>query len=112
MAFSDLQTLKKKDLFVSSGLVAGQWRTGKTFPVTEPSSGTVLHECANLGRQDFVDAINSGRQGAANFYQNTTAKERGTLLRRWNDLVLENQDDRKSPPSPVSIPSPCLSKPY
>jgi len=96
MSSPALQSLKNQDLFVSSGLVAGQWRTVNVFPVTEPSTGTVLHECANLGRQDFIDAINSAEQGTKNFYHNTTAKERGTLLRKWNDLVLENLDDRTS----------------
>ncbi|KAK6227419.1 hypothetical protein QIS74_00974 [Colletotrichum tabaci] len=88
--------LQDKSLLVTSGLVAGEWKTGqdgKTFPVYEPSSATVLQECANLSRQDFVDAIESAKKGSANFHESTTAKERGALLRKWYDLVIANADD-------------------
>lgn len=90
--------LQDKSLLISSGLVAGDWKNGqdgKTFPVYEPSSATVLQEIANLGRQDFVDAIESAKTGTAKFYESTTAKERGALLRKWYDLVMANADDCK-----------------
>lgn len=90
--------LQDKSLLICSGLVAGEWkngRDGKTFPVYEPSSATVLQEIANLGRQDFVDAIESAKAGTAKFHGSTTAKERGALLRKWYDLVIANVDDRE-----------------
>ncbi|KAK1472332.1 hypothetical protein CTAM01_16396 [Colletotrichum tamarilloi] len=88
--------LQDKSLLISSGLVAGEWKNGqdgKTFPVYEPSSATVLQECANLSRQDFIDAIESAKKGSAKFHESTTAKERGALLRKWFDLVIANADD-------------------
>ncbi|GKT83819.1 succinate-semialdehyde dehydrogenase [Colletotrichum tofieldiae] len=92
-AFNKLQD---KSLLVVCGLVAGEWKNGqdgKTFPVYEPSSATVLQECANLSRQDFIAAIESAKKGSATFYESTTAKERGALLRKWYDLVITNADD-------------------
>ncbi|OBT97396.1 hypothetical protein VE01_04369 [Pseudogymnoascus verrucosus] len=88
--------LRDPSLLVTDGLVAGQWRTGasgKTFSVTEPSSGEELSRCADLALLDFVEAIDSAYIGYQKFYSSTTAKERGGLLRRWNDLILENADD-------------------
>ena len=91
-----LGKLKNQNLFVSSGLVAGQWKSGnegKTFNVFEPSSGKVLHECADLGTQDFLDAIDSAEKGTRDFHKNTTAKERGAILKTFNDLMLANEED-------------------
>ncbi|KAF6829362.1 succinate-semialdehyde dehydrogenase [Colletotrichum plurivorum] len=88
--------LQDKSLVIPFGLVAGNWKNGadgKTFPVYEPSSATVLQEVANLGRQDFIDAIESAKVGTAKFHETTTAKERGALLRKWYDLVIANADD-------------------
>jgi hypothetical protein len=91
-----LGKLKNQDLLVSSGLVAGQWKSGadgKTFKVFEPSSGEVLHECADLGKQDFLDAVDSAEKGTRDFYENTTAKERGAIMRKLYDLMLANEED-------------------
>jgi acyl-CoA reductase-like NAD-dependent aldehyde dehydrogenase len=44
---------------------------------------------------DFQKAIHSADEAQRNFYESTTGTSRGALLRKWNDLILENQDDRK-----------------
>ncbi|KAH8587099.1 aldehyde dehydrogenase domain-containing protein [Bisporella sp. PMI_857] len=83
-------------LFGSQGLIAGTWKsaqTKKTFPVIEPSSGNVLGHCANFSQHDFVEAIDSAHEGYQTFSASTTAKERGAILRRWNDLILQNSND-------------------
>jgi succinate-semialdehyde dehydrogenase/glutarate-semialdehyde dehydrogenase len=88
--------VKDQSLIVSSGLVNGEWRTGangKTFNVSEPSTNTTLLECADLDKQDFVDAIASAKIGTKEFHENTTAKERGALLRKWYDLIIANSAD-------------------
>jgi succinate-semialdehyde dehydrogenase/glutarate-semialdehyde dehydrogenase len=90
--------LKNPSLFISNGLVAGQWRAGaseKAFSVIEPSSGKELSTCADLALPDFIEAIDSAYDGYKIFSTSTTAKERGILLRQWNDLILENVDDRE-----------------
>ncbi|SPO07397.1 probable UGA2 - succinate semialdehyde dehydrogenase [Cephalotrichum gorgonifer] len=94
MASEALQKLRDPSLLVTAGLVAGEWResTTRVFQVYEPSSGTVLGDCTNLGRQDFLDAIDSAERGTIDFYQKT-AKERGLILRTWFDLVLDNIED-------------------
>lgn len=85
-------------LFDSRGFFAGQWRraaSNKTFAVTEPSSGEVLAHCADFAQQDFVDAVESADQGYREYSSQTTAKERSSLLKSWNHLILENADDRE-----------------
>lgn len=90
--------LRNADLLTSRGLIAGNWRSApgyKTFPVYEPASGTVLLECSDFGRDDIVEAIHSAEVGQKKYYSSTTAKQRGQLLKSWNDLILKNQEDRK-----------------
>ncbi|KAF7563313.1 hypothetical protein G7046_g810 [Stylonectria norvegica] len=88
--------IQNTSLLDNRGLVAGEWknaRSGKTFPVYEPSSGEVLRECADLGLEDFVAAIDSADAGFREFSTSTTAKERGAMLRKWYELILENLED-------------------
>ncbi|KAH8701265.1 aldehyde dehydrogenase domain-containing protein [Phaeosphaeriaceae sp. PMI808] len=88
--------LRDGSLFVTDGLVAGQWRKGaggKSFSVTDPSSREELSRCADLALPDFIEAIDNAYTGYQNFYNSTTAKERGGLLRCWHDLILQNADD-------------------
>ncbi|KAJ4245467.1 hypothetical protein NW762_013976 [Fusarium torreyae] len=88
--------ISNKSLFETRGLVAGSWKIPsdeKSFPVYEPSSGKVLRQCSDFGHQDFVDAIDVADQGYQKFWSSTTAKERGALLRKWYELILDNADD-------------------
>lgn len=86
--------LKNQSVFETRGLIAGQWKDGHTtFPVSEPSTGGVLAQCANFQQPDFVEAIESAHVAFKEYYSSTTAKDRQALLRRWNDLILENADD-------------------
>ncbi|CAI7677387.1 unnamed protein product [Penicillium discolor] len=83
-------------LFDSRGFIAGKWRyaaSDKTFPVTEPSSGQILAHCADFSQEEFVEAIEEADHGFRKYFYQTTAKQRSSLLRKWNDLILENLDD-------------------
>ncbi|KAM6536128.1 hypothetical protein FALCPG4_005646 [Fusarium falciforme] len=95
MAYITLPKLQDPSLLVTTGLISGEWLAmeGKAFPVYEPSSGAAFRDCANLGRQDFVDAIESAEAGTKRFYEETTAAQRGAILRKWFDLVIANVQD-------------------
>lgn len=45
--------------------------------------------------EDFQKAITSADKAQRIYFETTTGATRGALLRRWNDLILENLDDRK-----------------
>lgn len=86
-------------LFDSRGFFGGKWRfaaSNKTFAVTEPSSGQILAYCSDFAQQDFIEAIELADHGFRHYHSHTTAKQRGSLLRKWNDLILENLNDRMS----------------
>ncbi|KAJ0130870.1 Uncharacterized protein HZ326_26025 [Fusarium oxysporum f. sp. albedinis] len=94
MAYITLPKLQDLFLLVTTGLISGEWLAteGKTFPVNEPSSRAVFRDCANLGRQDFIDAIESAEAGTKRFYEETAA-QRGAILRKWFALVIANDQD-------------------
>ncbi|KAJ6092303.1 Aldehyde dehydrogenase N-terminal [Penicillium canescens] len=88
--------LASPSLFESRGFFAGQWRDSASenlFPVTEPSSGQTLAYCSNFAEQDFIEAIENADQGFRQYFFNTTAKQRSSLLRKWHELILENAED-------------------
>lgn len=78
------------------GLIAGEWKlapNNATFDVYEPSSGEVLASVANFGQADFVQAIDAAYDGYQEFYNSTTAKERGDLLLKWHEAIKKNEKD-------------------
>lgn len=88
--------LSNPSLFDFRGLVGGRWRSGKdnkTFRVYEPSSGGLLRECADLGRDDILEAIDCAYDGYQKFSASTTAQMRSVMLRKWYDLILVNAGD-------------------
>lgn len=90
--------LSNQALLRTQGLIAGKWQAasdGATFPVYEPSSGTVVLDCPNFKREDIVAATLSAEEGQVQFWSSTTARERAALLRAWYELILQNSDDRK-----------------
>lgn len=98
MAVDDFSRLQDRSLVISEGLIAGEWKHAKgnkTFPVINPATGAILQECADLDRTAFIDAIRSAKCGTKAFSERTTAKERGSILRRWHDLVMANYLDSK-----------------
>jgi len=86
--------LKDRSLFIEAAYINGKWdKKAKTFDVSEPSTGGVLGKVANCEVQDFHDAIAAADVAQRDFEENTTATQRGAILRKWNDLILANLDD-------------------
>jgi acyl-CoA reductase-like NAD-dependent aldehyde dehydrogenase len=90
--------LRNTSLFDSQGLVSGVWKpapSGKVFDVIEPSTKKTLASCADFDREAFLEAIDAAYDGYQEYSSNTTAKERGAILRRWYELIIENLEDCK-----------------
>lgn len=88
--------LRDESLFDSQGLVACSSKNvplGKTFSVINLDNGTEPGQCADFGKQDFIETINCAHHGYEEFNSSTTAKERGAMLRRWHDLIVGNLED-------------------
>src|SRR5215204_840426 len=88
-------TLTDPDLVRDRAYIDGQWVTGAdgaTFPVTDPADGSVLAKVADCRLEQTRAAIDAA-DAALPGWRGRTAKERAGILRRWFDLIMENQDD-------------------
>ncbi len=93
MSTSPLALLKDPSLFKTDALVNGQWLQGASrFDVLDPATGEKLASAANLGATDAEAAI-AAANAALPAWKAKTAKERSTLLRKWFDLLMANQED-------------------
>lgn len=63
----------------------------------DPSTSTVLGKVANCDLADFQRAIDSAYNAQQEYFGATTATTRGSLLRKWFDLIIANTDDRECP---------------
>ncbi|PYG28805.1 NAD-dependent succinate-semialdehyde dehydrogenase [Pelagimonas varians] len=87
--------LKNPSLMREAALVGSRWidadaATG--VAVTNPATGDVLGYVPNLGEPETLEAISAAKT-AQTAWAARTAKDRGQVLRRWYDLMMENQDD-------------------
>lgn len=85
--------LKDPSLLETRAFLGGVWtETGKTFPVLNPATGEKIADVADLTPEDTNKAIAIAYE-AQKQWRAKTGKERCAILLRWNDLMLENQDD-------------------
>ncbi|MGV6811893.1 MAG: NAD-dependent succinate-semialdehyde dehydrogenase [Brevirhabdus sp.] len=87
--------LKDPGLLAPKAYVAGEWidaDDGSTFDVINPARGDVVAKVTDLGRAEVARAI-SAAEAAQKGWAEWTGKERAQVLRRWFDLMMENQDD-------------------
>jgi len=85
--------LKDPSLLETRAFLGGEWvTTDKTFPVINPATGETIAEVTDLTPDDTKKAIDIAYQ-AQREWRAKTAKERCSILLKWNDLMLENQED-------------------
>lgn len=89
MKLNDLKLLREQ------AYINGQWieaDDGNRFPVTNPANGEIIAEVSSLGQAETARAI-AAAQAALPAWRSKTAKERSTILRKWFDLIMVNQED-------------------
>jgi len=87
--------LSDSDLFRQQCYINGEWQdadSGETLAVTNPANGKQLGQIPKMGTDETRRAIASAN-AAWPAWRDKTAGERSTILRRWNDLMLEHQED-------------------
>ncbi|RJL08768.1 NAD-dependent succinate-semialdehyde dehydrogenase [Paracoccus siganidrum] len=93
---TDLKTLlRDPSLLETRAFLAGEWveaADGATFDVVNPARGDVIAKVADLGREDAARAIEAAHETMKDWAART-AKERAQVMRKWFDLMIENQDD-------------------
>ncbi len=93
---TDLSSLlQDPSLIATQAYIDGGWASaasGKTFEVINPARGDVIADVADLDRSDVSKAI-EGARVAQKSWAAKTAKERCNILRRWFELIMQNQED-------------------
>jgi succinate-semialdehyde dehydrogenase / glutarate-semialdehyde dehydrogenase len=87
--------LQDKRLFRQQCYVNGSWigaDNGATIQVTNPATGAVLGTVPKLGAEETRRAIEAA-DAAWPHWRDKTAGERAKILRRWQELMLEHQED-------------------
>ncbi|MBO3758122.1 NAD-dependent succinate-semialdehyde dehydrogenase [Ciceribacter sp. L1K22] len=88
--------LKDPSLATDKALVGLDWtaasESGKTFDVTNPSTGEVIAVLPDLGKVEVARAIDAAHS-AQKKWASKTGKERAAVLRKLNDLMVANADD-------------------
>ncbi len=73
--------------------VDGNWLAGKRrFAVTNPATGEVIANVADLGPAEVTAAIDAAVT-AQREWSKRTAKDRAMIMRMWYDLVMANAED-------------------
>ena len=87
--------LKDPTLLRTQAFIQGEWINAAnhaTHEVHNPATGEKLGTVPDMGAAETRRAIEAAR-AAFPAWAAMTAKDRGTLLRRWFDLMMAHQDD-------------------
>lgn len=87
--------LKDPGLLRQQAYIDGEWvgaDTGATLEVINPATGRAFGTVPDMGAAEARRAIAAADQALVGWRQ-MLAKDRGRLLRRWFDLIIENTDD-------------------
>lgn len=87
--------LNDPTLLRQCALVGGRWMeadAASSLAVTNPATGEVIGHVPKLGAAETTMAIDAAAH-AQKAWAARTAKERAGILRRWFELMMENQDD-------------------
>ena len=87
--------LQDPSLLSGRAYINGEWvpaDCGESIAITNPATGEVVAEAAKCGTAETRRAIEAAEK-AQKTWKLKTAKERSALLRRWFNLMMENQDD-------------------
>ncbi|KAH8807136.1 succinate-semialdehyde dehydrogenase [Xylogone sp. PMI_703] len=90
-----LSDVRNKNLLRTQGLIDGQWvnaASGRTFNLIDPATGEKIAAFPEMDRGDTARAIESAAE-AFKTWKTTSGRERARMLKKWNDLCLENAED-------------------
>ena len=93
-ATTDLKSLlKDPSLLETRAYIGGRFVEGEgTFDVSNPARGDVIAAVADTSRAQVAGAI-AQADAAQKEWARWTGKERAAVLRKWFDLMMENQGD-------------------
>jgi succinate-semialdehyde dehydrogenase / glutarate-semialdehyde dehydrogenase len=87
--------LSDSTLFRQQSYIDGAWcdaDSGETIDVRDPATGSTLGTIPKMGTAETRRAIDAANK-AMPAWRAKTAKERAAILRKWFNLMMENQED-------------------
>ncbi|MCG8424247.1 MAG: NAD-dependent succinate-semialdehyde dehydrogenase [Proteobacteria bacterium] len=85
--------LNKPGLLQTGLYIDGQWKPAdRTYSVSNPANGQRIADVARAGADETHAAIGAA-ETAFKAWRKKTAKERARAVRRWSELMVENQRD-------------------
>ncbi|ROZ68764.1 NADP-dependent succinate-semialdehyde dehydrogenase [Ramlibacter sp. WS9] len=87
--------LTDNELWRQRAFVAGRWicaDSGETIAVTNPATGTQIGVVPKMGAAETRRAIEAAELAGAE-WRSRTGKERAAVLKRWFELMMQNQED-------------------
>src|SRR5262245_9244025 len=88
-------TLGRTDLIRSQNFIAGKWcaaGSGALLGVVDPADNSRITQVPDSGAADARAAVEAAH-AAFPSWRATPAKVRAQLIKRWNDLIVEHQED-------------------
>jgi succinate-semialdehyde dehydrogenase/glutarate-semialdehyde dehydrogenase len=88
-------SLTDSNLLKTGAYINGQWLapdSGDTLAVTNPATGDLIAHVASCGTAETRQAIEAA-QAAQLDWREKSIKERSLILRKWFNLMMENQED-------------------
>jgi len=86
--------LDEKDLLLSKAYVAGQWvdGTGDPIDVDDPFTLATVGQVPRVSEAQVAQAIDAANRAFPQWARRP-AKERGAILRRWFELIVQHKED-------------------
>jgi len=92
---SSVWSLSDPGLLRTQAYIDGEWVNaddGATFPVYNPANGELVAEVSDVGIAETRRAIEAA-EAARHAWAARSAHDRSKILKRWNDMLLENLED-------------------
>jgi succinate-semialdehyde dehydrogenase/glutarate-semialdehyde dehydrogenase len=88
-----MQRVSDKQLVKNASYINGGWKANNDeFSVINPASNEIVAQVSNAGIAETEFAIESAKKAFPD-WSAKSANERSQLLRRWFELMMENQED-------------------
>lgn len=84
--------LKRADLFRQQCYINGKWMGDPTVKVRNPATRGVIGSIPNLGKAETEAAV-AAAEAALPKWRSEPAAARAKILRKWNELMLNHQED-------------------
>jgi succinate-semialdehyde dehydrogenase/glutarate-semialdehyde dehydrogenase len=87
-------SISRDDLLPGRNYI-GRWceaEEGRRFDVTDPATDAVFAAVPDSGAVDARAALEAAHAAFAS-WRSVPAKQRASIIKRWNDLILANQED-------------------